>query len=96
MKKKTLNSSSTNINNNIYENENEQENQFNEEPLYKHLYLLLLQIFNEHKLNYHSNKEEREKEFKYYCNYCDYGTFAISFIEKHNNTKKHKRHLNIK
>jgi len=52
--------------------------------------------FNEHKLNYHSNKEEREKEFKYYCNYCDYGTFAISFIEKHNNTKKHKRHLNIK
>jgi hypothetical protein len=44
MKKKTLNSSSTNINNNIYENENEQENPFNEEPLYKHLYLLLLQI----------------------------------------------------
>jgi len=51
--------------------------------------------FKEHNLNYHSNKEEREKEFKYYCKYCDYGTFAVSFIEKHNNTIKHKRHLNI-
>jgi len=51
--------------------------------------------FKEHNLNYHSNKEEREKEFKYYCKYCDYGTFAVSFIEKHNNTIKHKRHMNI-
>jgi hypothetical protein len=50
--------------------------------------------FKEHNLNYHSNKEEREKEFKYYCKHCDYGTFAISFIEKHNNTMKHKRHMN--
>ena len=50
--------------------------------------------FTEHKLNYHSNKEEREKEFKYYCKFCDYGTFAITFIEKHNNTTKHKRHIN--
>ena len=51
------------------------------------------QQFNEHYLNYHSTIEERKKEFKYYCNLCDYGTFALSFIENHNNTTKHKRHI---
>ena len=50
--------------------------------------------FKEHQLNYHSTKEKREKETKYYCNLCDYGTFTSSFLEKHNNTTKHKRHLN--
>jgi ribosomal protein L35 len=54
------------------------------------------QQFKEHILNYHSTKEEREKGFKYYCTLCDYGTFAQSFIEKHNNTTKHERHLKNK
>ena len=47
----------------------------------------------EHILNYHSTIEERVKEFKYYCKDCDYGTFSIDIINKHNNTKKHNRHL---
>ena len=45
----------------------------------------------EHKLNYHSSVEEREKEFKYYCKLCDYGTLSKDLINNHKNTKKHKR-----
>ena len=33
-------------------------------------------------------KEEREKDFKYYCKDCDYGTFSKDQYETHNN-KKH-------
>ncbi len=56
---------------------------------YKTLNICLLK---EHILNYHGTLEEREKEFRYYCKLCDYGTFSKDLIEKHNNTKKHKRH----
>ncbi len=48
----------------------------------------------QHYLNYHATKEEREKEFKYYCKCCDYGTYSKDFIEKHNNTNKHKLQSN--
>ena len=43
-----------------------------------------------HILNYHKNKEEREKEYPYYCNICDFGSFQNSHLEKHKLTKKHK------
>ena len=43
----------------------------------------------QHILNEHGTSEERKSKFKYYCDYCDYGTFAKSFFEKHKQTKKH-------
>ena len=49
--------------------------------------LLLMQ----HKLNEHSTIEEREKNFKYYCKVCDYGTISKDFYEKHIATEKHKK-----
>ena len=48
-----------------------------------------IQQFKEHTLNYHSNKEKREKEFKYYCKLCNFGTFTQNLLDTHNNTKKH-------
>lgn len=45
----------------------------------------------QHILINHSTKEEREKEFTYYCKYCDYGTFAKSLYKIHKQTKKHKQ-----
>ena len=45
-----------------------------------------------HKLNKHLTKEDREKEFTYYCKYCDYGSFSKDLLEKHNLTEKHKKH----
>ena len=45
----------------------------------------------QHKLNYHSTKEEREKEFKYYCKACDYGTISKDILDKHNLSDKHKK-----
>ena len=47
--------------------------------------------FLQHKLNYHSTKEEREKEFKYYCKACDYGTISKDILDKHNLSDKHKK-----
>jgi hypothetical protein len=53
--------------------------------------------FTQHKLNEHSNKEQREKEFKYYCNLCDFGTFSKGLYENHKKTDKHIKHeLNYK
>ena len=48
-----------------------------------------------HKLYEHSTKEEREKGFKFYCSYCDFGTFSKDTIETHNNTNKHKNFILI-
>ncbi len=42
-----------------------------------------------HTLNNHSSKEERQKEFKYYCYKCDYGSFGITEYDNHIKTKKH-------
>jgi len=47
--------------------------------------------FITHKLNNHSTKKERKKEFKYYCETCDFGVFTESSFEKHNETLRHKR-----
>ncbi len=46
-----------------------------------------------HKLNEHATKEEREKEFKYYCFNCDFGTFSKDTMDVHNNTEKHKKYI---
>ena len=52
----------------------------------------ILQI---HKLNKHSSKEIREKEFTFYCKMCDYGSFSKDSIEIHYNTNKHINFLSI-
>jgi len=44
-----------------------------------------------HKLNNHSTKDERKKEFKYYCEVCDFGVFTESSLEKHNQSLRHTR-----
>ena len=44
----------------------------------------------QHYLNYHGNFEERKNNFKFFCEYCNYGTFSKSFIEKHINSIKHE------
>ncbi len=43
-----------------------------------------------HILNKHATIEQREKEFKFYCKLCDFGTFSKDTIEVHNNSDKHK------
>jgi hypothetical protein len=42
-----------------------------------------------HCLTHHSTKEERKKEFKFYCDKCDFGTFADILFTRHLETKKH-------
>lgn len=50
-------------------------------------------IYNlkQHILNDHSNKEEREKGFKFYCKHCDSGTFSKDTYDKHINSDRHKK-----
>jgi hypothetical protein len=40
-----------------------------------------------HCLNHHSTKEERKKEFKFYCDECNYGSFIQSLFKIHLETK---------
>jgi hypothetical protein len=49
--------------------------------------------FNQHNLNFHATKEEREEGFKYYCKICDFGTFSKDFFENHCNNKKHTKRV---
>ena len=49
--------------------------------------------FKKHILNEHSAKDTRENEFKYYCKYCDFGTFSNDTFNLHNETKKHKKFI---
>lgn len=51
--------------------------------------------FKKHVLNEHSDKNKRKKEFRYYCDTCDFGTFSKDSFTIHQNTKKHKRYKNI-
>jgi len=44
-----------------------------------------------HNLNMHSDKETRQKEYTYYCDKCDFGTFSKDIYDTHITTKKHKR-----
>ena len=49
-----------------------------------------------HKLNKHSNKKDREKEFTHYCKCCDYGFFSCDMYNKHISTIKHKYYIGLK
>jgi hypothetical protein len=42
-----------------------------------------------HYLSKHSTLEERKKEYPYYCEYCDTGTFTKCVYIDHNKSKKH-------
>ena len=42
-----------------------------------------------HCLTQHSSKEERKKEFKYFCDKCDFGTYADILFTRHCETNKH-------
>ena len=48
-----------------------------------------------HILNFHKTKDDRIKEFKFYCINCDFGSFSKDIIEKHNNTEKHKHFITL-
>lgn len=50
-------------------------------------------VSKEHKLNCHSDKVTRMKEYTYYCKYCDFGTFSNKDMIKHNDTRKHKNFI---
>jgi len=50
-------------------------------------------VFKQHKLTEHGTKEEREKEFKFYCKCCDIGTFSKDIYEKHIHSDKHNKFL---
>ena len=43
-----------------------------------------------HILNKHSSKEERKKQFKFYCETCDFGTFSKDTFAVHESSNKHK------
>ena len=47
-------------------------------------------VLIQHYLNEHGSFDERKNNFKFFCECCNYGTFAKSFIEKHKNSNKHK------
>jgi hypothetical protein len=42
-----------------------------------------------HQLTKHSTVEERKQGFKFYCDKCDFGTFAEILFTRHLETKKH-------
>ena len=48
-----------------------------------------------HRLNNHSTIKERKKEFKHYCDMCDYGSFTPYSYKRHTNTKKHKHIMKV-
>jgi len=46
---------------------------------------------NEHKLNKHSNKKEKEEKYKYYCKECNVGNIYEINYKEHIKSEKHKR-----
>jgi hypothetical protein len=46
--------------------------------------------YKQHILTVHSTKEDREKEYKFYCKYCDIGSFSSQTFDTHTKTDKHK------
>jgi hypothetical protein len=44
-----------------------------------------------HYLNKHGNRQERMRDFKYYCEGCDFGSFSKSLFKLH----KEAKHLNV-
>ena len=45
----------------------------------------------QHKLIFHSTKEERKIGFKFYCDKCDFGTQISKVFDTHLNSNKHKK-----
>ena len=43
----------------------------------------------QHYLNNHATKEERQKEFIFYCVKCDFGSFSKFLFDRHLETLKH-------
>ena len=48
-----------------------------------------------HKLNKHSSQEDRVKNFTYYCNACDYGSFSKDSYDIHIEAIKHKYYISL-
>ena len=48
-----------------------------------------------HILNSHATRENREKEFKFFCKLCDFGTFSVDMMKIHKDTKKRKKNQDI-
>jgi hypothetical protein len=48
----------------------------------------------QHILSKHSSIDEKKKEFKYYCEKCDFGAFAKKLYDQHCKTIKHKQKNN--
>jgi len=44
-----------------------------------------------HYLNKHATKEEREKDFPFYCKKCDFGSFNKVLLDRHLETDKHTK-----
>jgi hypothetical protein len=44
----------------------------------------------QHMLVHHSSPQERKKQYKFYCDVCDYGSFAKPAYEQHVLTRKHR------
>jgi hypothetical protein len=51
-------------------------------------------MYKQHILNEHSTIEIRKKEFKFYCELCDFGTFSKDINNNHLNSKKHLKYMN--
>jgi len=51
--------------------------------------------FKKHYLNNHCNKEQREKEYTFYCKLCNFGTFYENLMNDHKNTIKHKYNVTL-
>lgn len=45
-----------------------------------------------HMLNKHKSKEERKKEFKFYCEECNVGSFSKDTMNLYYNSEKHKHY----
>lgn len=48
-----------------------------------------------HYLSKHGTKEERKKEYPYYCVNCDSGTYTKCIFTKHCNSIKHKQCVSV-
>jgi hypothetical protein len=50
----------------------------------------------QHKLSFHASIEEKKSKFRYYCEKCNFGTYAEIHYNNHIVTIKHKAMSEIK
>lgn len=48
-------------------------------------------ILKTHILNNHKTPEDRKREFTYYCEMCDFGTYTINSLNIHSSSQKHQQ-----